>query len=259
MAFAELKAARIHYELTGAAGAPVVVLSNSLGTNFSMWNVQMPEFTKRFRVLRYDQRGHGKSSVPAGPYAMEELSRDVVDLLDVLKLDRVHFCGLSMGGQTGMWLGWHAAERIDRLVLCNTGAKIGTDETWNARITAVEREGMKSVATAVLERWLTPAFRAGHPDVAAKILWMLETMDPKGYVACSAAVRDFDYREKLSNVRAPTLVIAGAQDPSTLPEGCRFVAEKIRGARYVELDAAHLSNVEASKRFTREVAGFLSA
>ena len=259
MTFAELRAARIHYELTGTAGVPVVVLSNSLGTNFSMWDAQMPEFTKRFRVLRYDQRGHGESSVPAAPYSMEELGRDVLGLLDALKLDRVHFCGLSMGGQTGMWLGVHASERIDRLVLCNTGAKIGTPEVWNARIAAVEREGMKSVATAVLERWLTPEFRARHPDVAAKILRTLETTNPQGYVACSVAVRDFDYREKLDNVRAPTLVIAGTHDPSTPPEGGRLVAERIPDARYVELNAAHLSNVEASKRFTAEVAAFLNA
>lgn len=259
MAFAELKAARIHYELTGPAGAPVVVLSNSLGTNFSMWDAQMPEFTKRFRVLRYDQRGHGKSSVPAGPYAMGELSGDVVELLDALKLEGVHFCGLSMGGQTGMWLGVHAAGRIARLVLANTGAKIGTPEIWKARIDAVERQGMNSVAAAVLERWLTAGFRCGHPDVAARILGMLETTDSQGYVACSAAVRDFDYREKLGPVRAPTLVIAGTHDPSTPPEGGRWVAQRITGARYVELNAAHLSNVEASERFTAEVATFLSA
>ena len=259
MTFAELKATRIHYELTGPPGAPVVVLSNSLGTNLSMWDAQMPEFTKRFRVLRYDQRGHGKSSVPAGPYTMEELGRDVVGLLAALKLAHVHFCGLSMGGQTGMWLGVHAAERIGRLVLCNTGAKIGTPETWNARIAAVEREGMKSVATAVLERWLTAAFRSAHPHVAAKILGMLESTDPQGYIACSAAVRDFDYREKVAAVRAPTLVIAGTHDPSTPPEGGRGVAQKIPGARYVELNAAHLSNVEVSQRFTAEVASFLSA
>jgi 3-oxoadipate enol-lactonase len=258
MAFAELKDAMIHYELAGVAGRPVVMLSNSLGTNFSMWDPQVEALAKRFRVLRYDQRGHGNSSAPPGPYSMEQLGRDVVGLLDTLKLKRVHFCGLSMGGQTGMWLGVNAPERIEKLVLCNTGAKIGTPETWNARIESVRSGGMKAVAGGVLERWLTPEFRAKNPAVAAKILQMLESTNPEGYAACCAAVRDFDYRKKLGGIRAPTQVIAGTHDSATPPAGCRFVADEIYGARYIELNAAHLSNVEDSERFTEEVEAFLS-
>jgi 3-oxoadipate enol-lactonase len=154
---------RTHYALTGDQ-EPVLVFSNSLGTDFSMWDPQMEELQRRFRILRYDTRGHGQSSVTPGDYTIEQLGRDVLGLLDSLRLDRVHFCGLSMGGMIGMWLGIHAPTRLHRLVLCNTAARIGTKEMWNARIATVRRDGMKSVAAAVIERWFTPEFRASFPE-----------------------------------------------------------------------------------------------
>jgi 3-oxoadipate enol-lactonase len=174
-------------------------------------------------------------------------------------LDRVHFCGLSMGGMIGMWLALNAPERLDKLILSNTAAKIGTPEAWNARIEAVQKNGMKSVASAILERWFTAAFRQKAPETMANILKMLEETNPEGYVACSAAVRDFDCREKLSGIRTPTLVIAGAHDPATPPDGGRFLAQQIPSGRYVELDAAHLSNIEAENQFNKELAAFLDA
>jgi 3-oxoadipate enol-lactonase len=259
MPFAELKDVRIHYELAGPEKAPVLVFSNSLGTNFSVWDAQMPEVTKRFRVVRYDKRGHGQSSVPGAPYTIEQLGRDVVALLDFLHIDKAHFCGLSIGGQTGMWLGVHAAKRLRKLVLCNTGAKIGSPEVWNARIDAVGKGGVKAVSAAVIDRWFTAGFRAKDPGCVSKVQQMLERTSPEGYEGCCAAVRDFDYREKLSGIQAPTLVIAGAHDPATPPAEGRFVAEKIPGARYVELAAAHLSNIEDRHRFTTEVSRFLAA
>jgi 3-oxoadipate enol-lactonase len=259
VAFAELRDVRIHYELVGPANAPVVMFSNSLGTNFSMWDAQASEVTKTFRVLRYDKRGHGRSSVPPTPYAIEQLGRDAVALLDFLKLDAVHFCGLSIGGQTGMWLGVHAPKRLKKLILCNTGAKIGSPEVWNPRIDAVRQGGLKAISGAVIERWFTAGFRAKEPAAISKIQQALESTDPEGYTGCCAAVRDFDCREKLGAVQTPTLVIAGAHDPATPPADGRFVAEKISGARYVELDAAHLSNIEDRDRFTAEVGQFLAA
>ena len=156
-------AARIHYALEGQSGSPVLVFSNSLGANYSMWDPQVPEARKKLRVLRYDSRGHGQSSVTPGPYSIEQLGGDVLALLDALRLDHVHFCGLSMGGMIGMWLGINSPERLKRLVLCNTGARIGTPETWNVRIEAVRKTGMKSVASAVVERWFSPAFRQKAP------------------------------------------------------------------------------------------------
>jgi 3-oxoadipate enol-lactonase len=251
--------ARIHYALEGQRGSTVLVFSNSLGANYSMWDPQAREFRKKLGVLRYDTRGHGQSPPTPGPYSIELLGRDVVAMLDALDLDRVHFCGLSMGGMIGMWLALNAPERLDKLILSNTAAKIGTAEGWNARIQAVQKNGMKSVASAILERWFTPAFRQKAPETMANILEMIEETNPGGYAACCAAVRDFDCREKLSGIRTPTLVIAGAHDPATPPDGGRFLAQQIPSGRYVELDAAHLSNIEAENQFNKELAAFLDA
>jgi len=250
-------AARIHYALEGQSGSPVLVFSNSLGANYSMWDPQVPEARKKLRVLRYDSRGHGQSSVTPGPYSIEQLGGDVLALLDALRLDHVHFCGLSMGGMIGMWLGINSPERLKRLVLCNTGARIGTPETWNARIEAVRKNGMKPVASTVVERWFSPAFRQKAPATISNTQKMLEETNPDGYVACCAAVRDFDCRDQLSRVSIPALVIAGAHDPATPPADGRFLADQIPGARYIELNAAHLSNIEEQDRFNNEISAFL--
>jgi 3-oxoadipate enol-lactonase len=251
--------ARIHYALEGQSGTPVLVFSNSLGANHSMWDPQAAEFRKRFRVLRYDTRGHGQSSSTSGPYSIEQLAKDVIALLDALDLGRVHFCGLSMGGMIGMWLGANAPERLDHLVLCNTGAKIGTGEAWNARIEAVQKNGMKSISSAVVERWFTPSFRQKAPEAISSTLKMIEEANPEGYAACCAAVRDFDFREQLRNIHVPALVIAGAHDPATPPADGRFLTEQIPGARYAELNAAHLSNIEDRGRFNGEITAFLNS
>jgi 3-oxoadipate enol-lactonase len=259
VAFAELNDVRMHYELAGPANAPVVMFSNSLGATLAMWDAQMSEVTKTFRALRYDKRGHGQSSAPLGPYTIEQLGRDAAALLDFLKLETVHFCGLSIGGQTGMWLGLHAPKRLKKLVLCNTGAKIGTAEAWNTRIEAVRKGGVKGISGAVIERWFTAGFRAKEPGEISKIQQALEGNSVEGYTGCCAAVRDFDCREQLNAIHTPTLIIGGAHDPATPPADGRFVAEKIPGARYVELNAAHLSNIEDRDRFTAEVGKFLAA
>jgi 3-oxoadipate enol-lactonase len=259
MPFAESNHAQIHYALEGQPGKPVLVLSNSLGTNFSMWDAQIPDFLKSFRVLRCDTRGHGQSSVTPGPYSIEQLAKDVLALADTLKLETFHFCGLSMGGMIGMWLALNAPQRVDKLVLCSTAAKIGAPEMWNARIGTVRTQGMKPVAAATMERWFTAAFRATNPDTVAGIQKMVEAVNPEGYAANCAAVRDFDSREQLHRIPAPTLVISGTHDPATTPADGQFLAEHIPGARYVELNAAHLSNIEDADRFTREVVTFLSS
>jgi 3-oxoadipate enol-lactonase len=259
MPFAELRDVRIHYELAGAEHAPVLMFSNSLGTDLTMWNVQMPEVAKTFRVLRYDKRGHGQSSAPAGPYTIEMLGRDAVALLDYLKFDKVNFCGLSIGGQTGMWLGLHAAARLNKLILSSTAAKIGTPEMWNPRIETVRKSGTKAVSAAVIERWFTAGFRAKEPAEVARIQRFLDSANAEGYVGCCAAVRDFDAREKLHAIRRPTLVISGKHDPATTPADGRWVSEQIPGSKFVELDAAHLSNIEAAREFTTAITQFLAA
>ena len=259
MPFIESGGVKIHYALSGIAGAPVVAFSNSLGTNFSMWDPQMPATEKIFQVLRYDMRGHGQSSVTPGPYSIEQLGRDVFTLLDTLEIERIHFCGLSMGGMIGMWLGLNAPARLGKLVLCNTAAKIGTAESWKTRIDTVRTSGMKAVAASVVERWLTPEFRARAPQAAESALRMLGAAPPEGYAACCAAVRDFDARDLIAAIRLPTLVITGSKDPATPAADGRFLADHISGARYVELNSSHLSNVEAAEPFTAELIHFLSA
>jgi 3-oxoadipate enol-lactonase len=258
MLFADINGARIRYELSGPESAPVLVFSNSLGTDVTLWNSQEPEMAKKYRVLRYDKRGHGQSSAPAGPYSIEILGRDVVSLLDFLHFDKVNLCGLSIGGQTGMWLGANAPQRLKKLILCNTAAKIGTLESWNERITTVRKNGMKFIAPAVIERWFTTGFRAKQPPEVARIQRVLEGLDAEGYLACAVAVRDFDFREKLRGISVPTLVISGTHDPAATPADGKWTAEQIPGAKYVELDAAHLSNIEQRDRFTTEIRGFLA-
>jgi 3-oxoadipate enol-lactonase len=258
MPFIKSADAQIHYVLESQSSNPPLILSNSLGADFSMWDPQIPEFSKSFRVLRSDTRGHAKSSLTPGPYTIEQLAKDVLVLADALQLERFHFCGLSMGGQIGMWLAANAPQRLNKLALSSTAAKIGTHEMWNARIATVRKDGMKNVAAAAVERWFTPAFRAKNPPVVEKIRKILEATSPEGYAACCAAVRDFDFRGQLTKIRTPTLVISGSHDPSTTPADGQFLANQIAGARYLELNGAHLSNIEDADRFTRGVVTFLN-
>ena len=259
MPFVKSADAQIHYSLEGQAGKPALILSNSLGADLSMWDPQIPELSKSFRVLRSDTRGHGKSSVTPSPYTFEQLAKDVLALADSQQLERFHFCGLSMGGQIAMWLAVNVPERLKKVVLCSTAAKIGTPEMWNARIATVLKEGMKNVAEAAMERWFTAGFRAKNPSIIAHIQKNLETTSPEGYAACCAAICDFDFRKKLKNIRTPTLVISGTHDAATTPADGQFLANQIPVARYVELNGAHLSNIEDADRFTREVLGFLNS
>jgi 3-oxoadipate enol-lactonase len=256
MPFAQCGDLRTHYELSGDHG-PVLVFSNSLGTDVSMWEPQLPELTRRFRILRYDTRGHGLSTVTAGEYSIEQLGRDVLLLLDSLQLERVHFCGLSMGGMIGIWLGVNASHRLHRLALCNTAAHIGTKETWNTRIATVRKDGMKQVAAAVIERWFTPGFRAAFPEPVARPQALLENTPPDGYVACCAAIRDMDQSATVAQITTPTLIVYGAHDPVTPAADAEFLQARIRGSLKVELSAAHLSNVEQSDAFTKALSSFL--
>lgn len=252
----------LNYLLEGPAGAPVLVLSNSLGTDLHMWDAQVPAFTRHFRVLRYDTRGHGQSLVSEGPYRIDQLGRDVLALLDALDIPKAHFCGLSMGGLIGQWLAINAPERIQRLVLCNTAAKIGTPEVWNPRIDAVLAGGVQAMADlrdASISRWFTPDFAEAQPEKVEAIVGMLARTSPQGYAANCAAVRDADFREQLAVIQVPTLVVCGSGDPVTTPEHGRFMQARIAGAELVEFPAAHLSNVQAGEAFSQRVLAFLSA
>ncbi|MDP9941926.1 3-oxoadipate enol-lactonase [Ectopseudomonas alcaliphila] len=252
----------LNYLLEGPAGAPVLVLSNSLGTDLHMWDAQIPAFTQHFQVLRYDTRGHGRSLVSEGPYSIEQNGRDVLALLDALDIAKAHFCGLSMGGLIGQWLGINAPERIERLVLCNTAAKIGSDEVWNPRIEMVLRDGqvaMGALRDASIARWFTAEFAEAHGDKVEPIVGMLAQTSPEGYAANCAAVRDADYRDEIARISAPTLIVCGTADVVTTPEHGRFMQQQIAGAQLVEFHAAHLSSVEAGEAFTQAVLDFLLA
>jgi len=256
--FIEANGVRIRYRLEGRPGAPVIVFSNSLGTNLSMWDPQVLALHDEFRILRYDTRGHGLSAVPPGPYTQHQLGGDILTLMDALEIRQARFCGLSMGGQVGIWLGANAPDRFARIVLCDTAAHIGNSEIWNTRIAAIRAGGMPAIVSGVIERWFTSRFIAQSPEMAASVRRMILDTPPQGYIACCEAIRDTDLTEQASRVRAPALVISGTHDPATPPVQGRLLASMIRGARYIEFDASHLSNIEAAAQFTSAVREFLS-
>jgi 3-oxoadipate enol-lactonase len=250
----------LHYQLDGPLDAPVLLLSNSLGTNLAMWDGQIPVFAEHFRVLRYDTRGHGRSLVSDGPYSIEQHARDVLALMDALKIPRANFCGLSMGGLIGQWLMINAAQRLDRVVLCNTAAKIASPAVWNPRIEMVLREGkagMLSLREATKSRWFSAQFAATQSAQVARLLDMLANTSPQGYAANCAAVRDADFASQLGSVQLPVLVVCGNQDPVTTESDGEFLEQAIAGAQRMTLSAAHLSNVEASEAFSAQVSAFL--
>ena len=258
MPFIEVNGARLRYRLEGKPGAPVIIFSNSLGTNLSMWDPQISALRDDFRILRYDTRGHGLSAVPPGPYAQDQLGQDILALMDGVEIRQAHFCGLSMGGQAGIWLGANAPERFARLVLCDTAAHIGSPEIWNARIAAIGAGGMLAIVSGTIERWFTPKFVDRDPEVIASVRRMILDTPPQGYIACCEAIRDTDLTAEASRVNAPTLVISGTHDPATPAAQGRSLASMIRGARYFELDASHLSNIEAAPQFTAGLREFFS-
>lgn len=238
-----------HHLLSGPEDAPPLVLSNSLGATLAMWDPQHDALAERFRVIRYDTRGHGGSAVPPGPYSIDDLGRDVVELLDHLGVARAHFAGLSLGGMTGMWLGANAPERVDRLVLLCTSEKLGPPEMWAERQRTVREHGTAALVDATLERWFTEGYRARFDTSAVRA--MFESIDDEGYASCCAAIQHMDQSASLGAIAAPTLVIAGAQDPATPPAHARRIAAAIPHARLEVLDpGAHLVNVERPEAVT---------
>jgi 3-oxoadipate enol-lactonase len=247
----------LHLRIGGQPGAPWLVLSNSLGAALDMWDPQVVALSRDFRLLRYDTRGHGGSSVPPGPYTMEQLGGDVLGLLDALGIARAHFCGLSLGGATGLWLATHAPERIARLVLCNTTPWLGPPALMDERIAVVRQEGMAALVPGIMQRWFTADTRLGQATLVEQVRQTLLNTSVAGYIGCCEALRDMDQRAELTRVTAPTLAIAGSFDPAPTPAGAREWASKIPEARFLELPAAHLSNIGAAAQFNEAVATFL--
>lgn len=247
----------IHVETDGPEHAPVLMLSNSLGSDLTMWNSQVASFTRHFRVIRYDHRGHGKSDVPKGPYSMERLSRDVLAILDQLGIDRINWCGLSMGGMIGQWLGAYAPDRIDKLILSNTACYYPDKRVWLERIEFVRKHGIPALVGPTVERWFSKEFREREPVTIADMTRMLLKTDVEGYSGCCAAIREMDHRALLTKITAPTLVIAGRLDPATPIEMSEVIRDQIPRAKLAALEASHLSNVEQPQAYTNVVLQFL--
>lgn len=248
----------LNVAVDGNAHAPALIMSGSLGTDHSMWSPQVEPLAKHFRLVRYDRRGHGKSSVPRRPYSMEMLGRDVLAIMDGLGIERASWCGLSIGGMVGQWLGANAAQRFDRLILCNTASYYADKNFWAERIKTISDDGLDAVAAGVSARWFTPEFIAREPQAVARLEAMVRSTPVDGYLGCCEAIRDMDHREILHKIAVPTLIIAGKRDIATTVENAEFIRDRIRGSKMVVLDAAHISNVERAEQFTAEVLGFFN-
>ena len=244
----------LSYSIEGTEDAPVLVLANSLGTTTEMWDAQAAALRESFRLVRYDHRGQGASPVPPGPYTMDDLGGDVLALMDRLGIERFSFCGLSIGGMVGMWVASEAPDRVEGLVLCCTAARFDPPDAWETRARAVRDGGVGAVADAVLERWFTPAFREERPDVVEWAGGMLRGSPPEGYAGCCEAIRDADLRPRLGAIRAPTLVIAGSDDPAAPVQKAEAIRSGIPNARLAVIQrAAHIANVERPDEVTGEI------
>jgi len=235
----------LHSVIDGPDDAPTLVLGGSLGSTLDMWDLQIPALAGPLRVVRYDHRGHGGSPTVPGPYTLDDLGGDVVALLDHLGLGRVHVGGLSLGGMVSMWLAINAPDRVDRMAVLCTSAKLGPASMWEERAATVRAHGTSAIAPTIVGRWFTPALAATRPDLIAEYEGMLKGIDAEGYALCCAAIAAMDLLDELPTVGVPTLVIAGADDPATPPPHGQAIADRIPGARLQVVDgAAHFANVE---------------
>jgi 3-oxoadipate enol-lactonase len=249
----------IHYDVQGAAEAPALLLLHSLGADLRMWDPQMPDLLRHHRVIRYDVRGHGRSGIGTDECSMEILAQDAMAVLDAAQIVKAHWCGLSLGGMTAMWVASHRPERVARLMLCNTSAYLPPATLWHSRMELVRREGMRAVAPAVIERWFTAGFRSSQPEKVARVEGMLEAAPPEGYAAVCGAIADMNQLSDIRKIAAPTLVICGAEDPATPMAHSVALCDAIADSRLVVLQAAHLSNVEKPLEFSAAVGDFLNA
>jgi 3-oxoadipate enol-lactonase len=250
----------VNFELSGAPDAPVVVLAGSLGTDLSMWDPQARALGNRFRVLRYDLRGHGASPIPPGPYGIADLGGDLLALMDRLEIERAALCGMSIGGMTAIWVAAHAPARVERLTLCCTSARFAPEacETYRSRAATVREQGIEPIADSVLARWFTPAFAHANPELMQQMRGVLCSVSPEGYAACCEALAALDLRAELAQIVAPTLVLAGEEDPATPPAHGRVIAEAIHGARMTTVsNAAHLASIERAELVTAVILGFM--
>jgi len=255
----DLATHRLNYRIDGDGdGKPWLVFCNSLGTDLHMWDEQAEALAGTFRILRYDRRGHGRSTAPTPPYRIADLGGDVIALLDALKIGKAHFCGLSIGGLTGQWLGIHVGNRFDRIVVCATAAKIGTGASWAARIAAVEANGLAALTAATAERWFSPAFNQTHAARVAKILAAFVSTTVDGYNGCCAALADGDLRAEIHRIQNPLLAISGADDPVCPPADLEAIARAVPNGRHLSLPGRHIVNIESAAAFNAALVDFLA-
>jgi 3-oxoadipate enol-lactonase len=250
----------VHYTLDGPAGAPVVTLSHSLATDLSMWDPQAAALARRYRVLRYDTRGHGGTDAPAGAYSLDQLAADARDLLTALGIARTHWVGLSMGGMIGQTLALSTPKMLQSLGLCDTSSRVPPEAKplWDERIATAETKGMEPHVEPTIARWFTPKFVESRPDVVNLVRDMIRRTSPRGYAGCCHAIRALDLTDRLSAVTLPTLIIVGAQDVGTPVAASKAIQERIKGSELVVLDpASHLSNLEQPDAFTQALQKFL--
>lgn len=260
MALIDVNNTQIHYRLDGPEQGPVIMFSNSLASNLSMWDNQISELTAAgYRILRYDSRGHGQSAVPQGPYSIEMLCNDAVGLLDQLGLDKVFFCGLSKGGMVGQMFGVKYPERLTALMLSSTSAYVGFPESWNERIDQVQSRGMQSVVEATIDRWFTQSGQERMPKEVGKIRKMILDTPVEGFCASCAAIRDMDQRKSITAISLPTLIVVGEHDQGTPVEETEFIHRQINSSQLQIIpEAAHMVNIEQANVFTRVLLEFVN-
>lgn len=253
MPFLDLASHRLHYRIDGdthgSQSKPWLIFCNSLGTDLTMWDAQVAGLWRHFRMLRYDRRGHGLSSAPPPPYGLADLGNDVLVLLDALQIERVHFCGLSIGGLTGQWLGIHAGQRLGRIAVCATSAKIGTPGSWIARMDAVRENGFAALTAATAERWFTPSFNAVEPGAVGKVLDSFVATSIDGYIGCCAALAGADLRDGVERIANPLLAVSGHGDPVCPPADLENIAARVQQGRHLSLPGRHIVNIESALAF----------
>lgn len=248
---------KTNYKLRGTPNSPVLIFSHSLGANTAMWDGVAELLLPYFRVIQYDTRGHGHSESPAGEYTLEELGRDVIHLMDSLGIQKASFCGLSMGGLIGQWLGINAPERIEKLIISNTAARIGTAEGWQQRINVVKASGLADLAEPMMPRWFADACLKEKPALIADIISNFIANNPDGYTSCCAAIRDADLREDLRKIAIKTLVINGEDDAVTTVSDAEYLANHIPGAQLKIVPGRHLPATEDPANYAEVLLNFL--
>jgi 3-oxoadipate enol-lactonase len=257
MAIAQLKDVALNYQTFGDQTKPALIFSNSLGTNYRMWQPQYEALQQDYFIICYDTRGHGASSTPDRVYTLADLGHDVINLLDHLNIQKAFFCGISMGGLTGQWLAIHHPKRFYRVMVCNTAAKIGQEQAWQDRAALVREQGLRPIAATASSRWFTEPFIQGHAAVVEQLAHDLEAGSAEGYANCCLALAKADVREQLKDIRIPVIIVAGTQDPVTTVADGEYMQQLISDATLLQIAASHISNIEQPVQFNQVIQEYL--